>query len=114
MEKAPMGNVHYYSHNPDMNLGLNERLHVAPQVVQSRCYEAATAYWRRIKTDPDANTMGVLYWQLNDIWQVCAPCCFLSEWHLYDDYAGLSLGLIACPAEPSALIHITPPSCQAI
>ena len=40
------------------------------QVVQSRCYEAATAYWRRIKTDPDAETMGVLYWQLNDIWQV--------------------------------------------
>ncbi|CAL8468004.1 g7542 [Coccomyxa elongata] len=39
------------------------------QVVQSRCYEAATAYWRRIKTDPDAMTMGVLYWQLNDIWQ---------------------------------------------
>ena len=55
------------------------------QVVQSRCYEAATAYWRRIKTDPDAETMGVLYWQLNDIWQVGyrpvhsrRPSCFSS------------------------------------
>lgn len=44
------------------------------QVVQSRCYEAATAYWRRIKTDPEAMTMGVLYWQLNDIWAVSSFC----------------------------------------
>jgi hypothetical protein len=42
----------------------------AAQVTQARCYEAATAFWRRIKTDSDANTMGVLYWQLNDVWQV--------------------------------------------
>ena len=60
------------------------------QVVQSRCYETATAYWRRIKTDPDAETMGVLYWQLNDIWQACSypkpislthakHCCCLAE-----------------------------------
>lgn len=52
------------------------------QVAQARCYEAATSFWRRIKTDPDANTMGVLYWQLNDIWPVrqsvrCANCCRL-------------------------------------
>ena len=36
----------------------------AMQVTQSRCYQAAISYWRRIKTEPDARTMGVLYWQV--------------------------------------------------
>jgi hypothetical protein len=34
------------------------------QVTQARCYQAAISYWRRIKTEPDARTMGVLYWQV--------------------------------------------------
>jgi len=32
------------------------------QVYQAATYDAASTYWRRIKTDPDAQTMGVLYW----------------------------------------------------
>ncbi|KAL4437114.1 hypothetical protein ABPG75_004253 [Micractinium tetrahymenae] len=39
------------------------------QLQQGLAYQTAVHQWRRNKADPTAQTMGVLYWQLNDIWQ---------------------------------------------
>jgi beta-mannosidase len=39
------------------------------QITQVRCYTSSISYWRRIKHESPGKTMGVLYWQLNDIWQ---------------------------------------------
>ena len=38
-------------------------------IQQGRCYETAINRWRQLKSEEDTQTMGILYWQLNDLWQ---------------------------------------------
>ncbi|KAF6261504.1 glycoside hydrolase superfamily [Scenedesmus sp. NREL 46B-D3] len=35
----------------------------------ARCYETSLNFWRRLRSHSTSLTMGVMYWQLNDIWQ---------------------------------------------
>lgn len=58
------------------------------QATQALCYRAQTEHYRRSKTQ-QANTMGALYWQLNDIWQAStwSSLEYGGRWKLVHYYA---------------------------
>lgn len=58
------------------------------QASQGLCYRAQTEHYRRSKTQ-QANTMGALYWQLNDIWQAStwSSLEFGGRWKIVHYYA---------------------------
>jgi beta-mannosidase len=49
------------------------------QAMQAMCIRTETEYYRSIRNEPDAYTMGTLYWQLNSIWP--APTWSSLEYH---------------------------------
>ena len=65
-----------------------EKIIYLSQASQALCYRAQTEHYRRSKTQP-ANTMGALYWQLNDIWQAStwSSLEYGGRWKLVHYYA---------------------------
>lgn len=49
------------------------------QVHQAICYDYTISLLRRKMRDPKRVSMGTLYWQLNDVWQVRRRCCCLHQ-----------------------------------
>ncbi len=75
-----------------------ELLHImslcALQIQQGLCYQAAIGLWRSLRSDPVARTMGILYWQLNDIWAVSALSHLsMKTWLAILQYVLLSAGV---------------------
>jgi hypothetical protein len=61
---APAGSA---PNDPEAAYKLFRSFFYITHMQQARCYEAAINYWRRLRSQPAGLTMGVLYWQLNDI-----------------------------------------------
>ena len=72
--QLPLQNLPFDSTSSNTNLTFQQQLDTfrafiyLTQIQQALVYETGASKWRRGKSDPDAATSGLLYWQLNDIW----------------------------------------------
>src|SRR4051812_1296506 len=59
------------------------------QAMQALCIKTETEYYRSLRSESGAYTMGALYWQLNDIWQAptWASVEYTGRWKLLHYYA---------------------------
>ena len=74
---------------------------------QARCYETAINKWRRAKITSEA-TMGILYWQLNDLWYAHIRTFERnnSHWRIKHQLGTTRSGLGFAPPKPDALTRL--------